>query len=203
MAGLTVGLTLPVAVAGPSAAAEPAVETTIELPDPGRATVRTRIPAGDRFAGESGFHRLAGDPEQGWRRTAMRFERDPDRGFVFESEVEAGSDGWLRIPMPIPDAPPPPGTDLSFAAVVVPPPGHRIVDAFPSGVNDPGAGGALRIALPAPPSLLRFRVVPETSMGIGLTSVVDGVLALLLIGLGIFGARRLLGPGHPAGTSPP
>ena len=129
----------------------------------------------------------------------MRFDRIPNGGLVFESRVEAGVDGWLRIPIPIADTPPPAGADLSFAAEITPPPGYRIVDAFPSGTSSETPGGALRVLTPAPPSFLRFRVVPEDAIGIGVAGFVDGVMALLFIGLAVFGARRLL---RPPGTSP-
>ena len=200
---LAAALTFLVAKAAASFAAEPAFETTVELPSPERAVVRTRIPSGSHFAGASGFHGLSGDPEQGWRRAPMRFDRVPNGGLVFESRVEAGVDGWLRIPIPIPDTPPPAGTDLSFAAEITPPPGYRIVDAFPSGTSGKAAGGALHLLLPAPPSFLRFRVVPEDAIGIGLAGVVDGILAVLFIGLAVFGARRLLGPSAPGGSGSP
>ena len=184
------------------AAAQPAVETAVELPDPGRATVRTRIPADSGLAGTSGFHGLTGDPERGWRRTAMVPESDPGGGLVFAGEVAAGPDGWLRVPIPIPDALPPPGTDLSFAAEIAPSPGYRIVDIFPAGTVGGADGGAVRLALPAPPSLIRFRVEPEDARTIGLAGLVDGAVALLLIGLGVFGIRRLLRPAVPGAGDP-
>ena len=200
---LAAGLTFLVAKAAASFAAEPAFETTVELRSPESAVVRTRVPSGSHFAGASGFHGLSGDPEQGWRRAPMRFDRVPNGGLIFESRVEAGANGWLRIPIPIPDTPPPAGTDLSFAAEITPPPGYRIADAFPSGTSGEAAGGALHMLLPAPPSFLRFRVVPEDAIGIGLAGIVDGVLALLFIGLAVFGARRLLRPSGPGGRGPP
>lgn len=181
-------------------AAQPAVETAVELHGPERATVRTRIPAGSRLAGESGFHGLTGDPERGWSRTAFRFERGPGGGLVFTSEVEAGADGWLRAPIPIPDNAPPPGTDLSFAAAINPPPGYRVTDAFPAGAAT--ESGAVRLALPAPPSLLRFRVVAADAGGIGLPALVDGAVALLLVVLAGFGVRRLLRPAAPGADDP-
>lgn len=191
------GLTLLLAPPVPAAAGEPAVETTVELLSPERATVRTRIPPGSRFAGESGFHGLTVDPEQGWSRRAMRSEPGPGGGLVFTSEVEAGADGWLRIPIPIPDVRPPPGADLSFEAAITPPTGFRIADAFPAGTAS--ERGPVLLALPAPPSLLRFRVVPHDAGGLGLAAAVDGAVALLLIGLAGFGVRRLL---HPAAPDP-
>ena len=186
-----------------SFAAQPAVETTVELQRPGRATVRTRISPDSRLARASAFHGLTGDPGEGWRRAAMRFDSVPGGGLTFTSAVEAGIDGWLRVPIPVPDPPPPPGSDLSFVARISPPPGYRIADAFPALTADGGEGGSLAAHLPAPPSFLRFRVVPEEEFAIGLATVVDGALALLLIGLGAFGARRLLAPSTSRPGEPP
>ena len=184
-------------------AAEPAIETAVDLPSPERATVRILISAGDGFGGGSGFHGLEGDPERGWERAPMRFRRNPGGGFLFESEIAAGPDGWLRVPIPLPDAPPPAGADLSFAAEITPPPGYRIVDTFPAGAAARNDGRSVRLALPAPPSLLRFRVVAEDARGFGLAAAVDGAVALLLIGLAGFGVRRLFRPEVPdAGGSP-
>ena len=185
------GITLALLLAAPVAAgAQTAVETTVTLADPERAAVRTRIPSGSAFAGESGFHGLAGGPEQGWRRETMRFRGDPRNGLAFESLIEAGSDGWLRVAIPIPDDPPPAGADLSFQAEITPPPGHRIVDLFPAGAA-PEGGGTVRLSLPAPPAMIRFRVVPAGAVDIGLALVVDGVVAVVLIGLAVVGTRRL------------
>ena len=77
------------------------------------------------------------------------------------------------------------------------------MDAFPALTANGAESGTLEAHLPAPPSLLRFRLVPEQGSAIGLATFVDGALALVLIGLGVFGARRLLAPSRPAGTSRP
>ena len=77
------------------------------------------------------------------------------------------------------------------------------MDAFPALTANGAESGTLEAHLPAPPSLLRFRLVPEQGSAIGLATIVDGALALLLIGLGAFGARRLFGPPGSAGTSAP
>ena len=170
-------------LARPGAAAR-AVEVSVEMSAPDRGTVRIRVVP--PLASSAGFHRLIRDGQTGWRRAPVRFERDPDGGLRFESEVLAAADGWLRVAIPLPDAPPPAGADLSFAAEIHPPPGYRVVDSFPT-----------RLELPAPPSLLRFRVIPEAAAGVGLAALVDGGVALLLLGLAVFGAARLLRGGDP------
>lgn len=185
-----------------SIAAQPAVETAVALHTPERAMVRTRIPAGSRLAEASAFHGLTGDPARGWSRTPRSFEPGPDGGLVFLSEVAAGSDGWFRVSLPIPDSRPPPGTDLSFTAEISPPPGYRIADAFPVGTATDDETRAIRLALPAPPSLLRFRVLPADDRRIGLAALVDGAVALLLVALAGFGVRRLLRPTVPEPNDP-
>ena len=192
------GLILLPPPAAVSFAGEPAVETTVELQSPERATVRTRIPSGHPFAGDPGFHGLMPDRENGWGRVAMRAERTPDGGLAFRSEVEVGAGGWMRIPIPLPDVPPARGTDLTFAAEISPPPGYRVVDAFPAGSGEEAGGATIRMLLPAPPSFLRFRVIPEDAMGLGLSGLVDGAVALLFLGLAGFGVRRLFGSPVPS-----
>ena len=182
-----------------SFAGQPAFETTVELRSPEWAAVRTSISPGHPLAGDPGFHGLTLDPDKGWRRVPMRLERTPDGGLAFESEVEAAG-GWMRIPIPLPDVPPARGADLSFAAEISPPPGYRVVDAFPAGSEETD-GATIRIQLPAPPSFLRFRIIPEDAMGLGLSELVDGAVALLLLGLAGFGVRRLLGSPVPAGDA--
>ena len=87
---------------------------------------------------------------------------------------------------------------------ISPPPGYRIVDTFPSTTAAGGESGTVTVSLPAPPSLLRFRVVPEGAIAIGLAAFVDGAVALLFIGLAVFGARRLLiHPPSPDGRGQP
>ena len=175
---------------------------TVDFESPDEAAVRTRIPANHPFAGSAGFHVLAPSPETDWRRAPVLFERDPAGALLFRESVRADAAGWVHVPVPLPDEAPEPGSEPAFSASITPPPGYRIADAFPAFTARGAEGGTLEARLPAPPSLLRFRLVPEGGSAIGLTTFVDGVLALVLIGLGAFGARRLLAPSRPAGTSP-
>ena len=170
---------------------------------PARAAVRTRIPPSHPFAGSAAFHVLAPSTETDWRRARVRFERDPAGELLFQGRVQADASGWFHVPVPLPDEAPEPGADPAFAASISPPPGYRIADAFPALTADGAGGGTRGARLPAPPSLLRFRLVPEEEFAIGLATVVDGALALLLIGLGAFGARRLFGRPASAGAGPP
>ena len=176
---------------------------TVDFESPAHAAVRMRVPPNHPFAGSVAFHVLAPSPETDWRRTPARFERDPAGALLFRDSVAADEAGWVHVPVPLPDQAPEPGADSAFAASITPPPGYRIADAFPALTADGGGGGTLEARLPAPPSLLRFRLVPEEGSAIGLAAFVDGALALLLIGLGAFGARRLLAPSPPAGSSSP
>ena len=176
---------------------------TVAFESPARATVRTRIPPNHPFAGAAAFHVLAPSPDTDWRRAPVRFERDPAGALLFRESARADAAGWVHVSVPLPDEAPEPGAEPAFAARITPPPGYRIVDAFPALTADSRAGGSLEAHLPAPPSLLRFRLMPEEGFAIGLVAIVDGVLALLLIGLGAFGARRLLAPPHPPGTGAP
>ncbi len=175
---------------------------TVAFEGPARATVRTRIPPNHPFAGSAAFHVLAPSPETAWRRLPLSFERGPDGALLFRDSVLADEAGWIRVPVPLPDEAPEPGAEPAFAASIIPPAGFRIADAFPALTAGSAEGRGIGVDLPAPPSMLRFRLVPEEEFAIGLTTFVDGALALLLIGLGVFGARRLLAPSRPAGTSP-
>lgn len=176
---------------------------TVDFESPARAAVRTRIPPHHPFAGSAAFHVLAPSPETSWRRTQVGFERGPASALLFRGRVQADASGWFHVPVPLPDEAPEPGADPAFAARITPPPGYRIADAFPALTADGGEAGTLEAHLPAPPAFLRFRLVPDEGFAIGLVTIVDGVLALLLIGLGAFGARRLLAPSRPPGTSSP
>ena len=111
-----------------------------------------------------------------------------------------GPSGWFRIPLPFPDAAPAPATDLSFAAEITPPAGYRIVDAFPAGTVA-GNGGALTVALPAPPSLLRFRVIPRGDREMGVSRFVDLAVGFFLLALAAVVTARLLRPPRAASPS--
>ena len=176
---------------------------TVDFESPAQAVVRTRIPPNHPFAGSEAFHVLAPSPETDWRRTAVRVERDPAGALLFRASARADAAGWVHVPVPLPDEAPEPGAEPAFAARITPPPGYRIVDAFPALTAGGRERGPLEAHLPAPPSFLRFRLMPEEGFAIGLVTIVDGFLALLLIGLGAFGARRLLAPSRPPGTRPP
>ena len=175
----------------------------VEFESPARAAVRTRIPPNHPFADSAAFHVLAPSPGADWRRLPMSFERDPGGELVFAGSAQADEAGRVQIGVPLPDTAPEAGADSAFSVRITPPPGYRIVDAFPALTADGREGGSLEAHLPAPPSLLRFRLMPEEGFAIGLVTFVDGFLALVLIGLGAFGARRLLAPSRPPGTSPP
>lgn len=175
---------------------------TVEFESPAHAAVRTRIPRNHPLAGSAAFHVLAPSPETDWRRAPVRFERDPTGALLFRENVRADGAGRVQIGVPLPDTAPEAGADSAFSVRITPPPGYRIADAFPAFTAGGAEGGTLEAHLPAPPSLLRFRLVPEEGFAIGLATFVDGALALLLIGLGVFGARRLLAPSRPAGASP-
>lgn len=172
---------------------------TVDFESPARAAVRTRIPADHPFARSPAFHVLAPSPESDWRRARVGFERDPAGALLFRETVRADAGAWVHVPVPLPDEAPEPGAVSAFAVSITPPPGYRITDAFPALTADGAEGGTLEAHVPAPPSLLRFRLVPEERSTIGLATFVDVALALLLIGLGAFGARRLLAPSRPAG----
>lgn len=167
---------------------------------PAEAAVRTRIPPNHPFAGSPAFHVLTPSPETDWRRTPAPFERGPAGALLFRERVRADEAGWFQLGVPLPDTAPAAGADSAFSVRITLPPGYRIAEAFPALTAE---GGTLEAHLPAPPSLVRFRLAPGEGFAIGLATFVDGALALLLIGLGVFGARRLLAPSSPAGTSLP
>lgn len=194
---LLVGPILLLAPAVPAAADSPAVETTVRMSGPERALVETRIRSA-AISRSPAFHGLSRSGAAGWRRAEMAFERDAAGTVVFRGEAAADPDGWLRIPIPLPDSSPPPGTDLSFRATITPPIGYRIADPFPARAGPENSGGEIAMALPAPPSLLRFRVIPDGASGFGLPVIVDGIVVLLLLGLAAFGALRFFRPGVPA-----
>jgi hypothetical protein len=195
--GLVVVLPAAAARAQPAAA-----EMAVVFESPARAAVRMRVPAPHPFAGAAAFHVLAPSPETDWRRAPVRFERDPAGALLFRNRVQADEAGWVRIPVPLPDAPMT-GAGAAFSARITPPPGYRIADAFPAFTAEGGESRTVAADLPVPPSLLRFRLVPDDGIAIGLATVVDGALALLLIGLAAFGARRLLAPPPAAKTPSP
>ena len=179
------------------------METVVDFESPGHAAVLTRIPPNHPFAGSAAFHVLAASPDTEWERRPARFERDPAGALLFRDSVPAADAGRVWIAVPLPDTAPRPGADPAFSLRITPPPGYRIADAFPAVAAGGGEDRTFEAHLPAPPSLLRFRLVPEDASAIGLATLVDGALAVLLIGLGVFGARRLLAPPPPVGTSRP
>ena len=179
------------------------METAVDFESPGRAAFLTRIPPSHPFAGSAAFHVLAASPDTEWERRPARFERDPAGALEFRDSVQVAEAGQVWIAIPLPDTAPQPGAESAFSLRITPPPGYRIADAFPAVAAAGGEDRTFEAHLPAPPSLVRFRLVPEGASAIGLATLVDGTLALLLIGLGAFGARRLLASAPPAGTSPP
>jgi len=175
---------------------------TVDFESPDEAAVRTRVPPSHPFAVSATFHVLSPSPETDWRRAPVRFERDPAGALLFRESVRADAAGWVHVPVPLPDEAPEPGAEPAFSASIAPPPGYRIAESFPAFTAGGPEGRTLEARLPAPPSLLRFRLVPEEGFAIGLATFVDGALALVLIGLGAFGARRLFAPSRRAGASP-
>lgn len=188
-AGLTVAAfaLVAVAAAAPVAAQDPAVAVTVRLPDPDRALVEVRFAPGHPFRDAVELRRLVAGGERGFR------VQTTGGAAGWEGEVPVAADGWARIGVPLPTTPPPPGTDLSFRALIQPPPGYRITDPFPSRV-EAQPDGSLRLALPAPPSLLRFRLAPEGSRAITTADLVDLLIGLLLGALAAFGLSRLQRP---------
>lgn len=160
-----------------------AIRMTVRMDDPARitATTRVRLPAsGPRPA----FRRLALGAD-GFRAEPLLPTDETGDELRFETVPFGTDDGWVRLPVPLPVS----GPALSFAAELTPPPGHRIVDLFPRPRGT--SGGVTRLSVPAPPSLLRFRLVPADASGFGLATLVDGLALTILLGLGGLGAFRL------------
>ena len=188
---------------GGAASAQPAAaEMTVEFVTPRGAVVRMRIPPGHPLGGSAAFHALTPSAGGGWRRTPAPFDRDRGGALVFEDRAAADETGRVQVFVPLPDAAPGPGADTAFAVRVLPPPGYRVADAFPTLSVDDAESRSAGARLPAPPSLLRFRLLPEEGIALGAAQLVDGSLALLLIGLAVFGARRLFRPADPSGAGP-
>lgn len=164
-----------------------AIRMTVRMDDPARitATTRVRLPAsGPRPA----FRRLALGVD-GFRAEPLRPADETGGELRFETVPFPADDGWVRLPVPLPVRLPDSGVALSFAAELTPPPGRRIVDLFPRPRET--SGGVVRVSVPAPPSLLRFRLVPADASGFGLAALVDGLALTILLGLGGLGAFRL------------
>ncbi len=145
------------------AGAQPAVETTVTLtaPDAGRARTVFRSPAPEHRALSRG---------ETWELETVR----PDAAGAVETEVAPGPDGWFRVPVPLPES-----GDLDFAGSIHAPAGYRVEDPFPT-----------RLDLPAPPSFLRFRVVPDDAPALTLARAVDFATLAALLALAGFGAFR-------------
>lgn len=138
------------------------------------------------------FHRLA-QGEGGFRAEPLPLpaaDADGARRFRTASLPPRGRGGFVRIPVPLPTAAPQEPAALRFTAEVTPPPGFRLAEVFPAPRGD-SPDGVTRIATPAPPSLVRFRVVPEGASALGAAALVDGAALLILLGLGGLGAFRL------------
>ena len=167
----------------------------MEAPDRIEAVTRVRLGEGGTAGGTTpGFHRLAADGDAGFRRVAVRPEPDEEDGVLRFTggplRALTGEGAWILVPLPLPDRRPGDGA-LDFVAEIGPPPGFRLADLFPSRVETL-EGGGVRIALPAPPALLRFRLIPEDSAALTLPALVDAATVLLLVALAGFGAVRLL-----------
>lgn len=188
---LAAGLVL----AGAPARAEEtaAVEVRVAMPGPDRALVEVRLAPGHPFAEAEAYSRLTADPGGGWRAEEPAPRRSGDGAALFQSEIRVSQDGWVRVGVPLPTEAPSVDADFSFRAVVRPPAGYRVVDPFPSRVEE-GEDGAVHLELPAPPSLLRFRVVPEGTRGFSAAAAADLVVALVLGALAAFGLARLRRP---------
>ena len=194
---LVAAFALPAAVA-PSAAAPaggqeaaPAAgfAMTVRMSAPERADAVTlvRLPPG---APPPEFRQLAA-AESGFRAEPLPLpEADADGVRRFRTESLPPRGGFVRIPVPLPKAAPEEPDALRFTAEITPPPGFRLAEVFPAPRGD-SPDGVTRIATPAPPSLVRFRVVPEDASALGAAALVDGAALLLLLGLGGLGAFRL------------
>ena len=177
----------------PAAAQDAAVSATVRLPDPETARVEVRFAPGHPFREARELRRLVAGGEGGFTVEST----GPATGW--SGEVPVAPDGWVRIGIPLPAAAPPPGTDLSFRALIHPPPGFRITDPFPSRV-EAQSDGSLRLDLPAPPSLIRFRLAPEGAGGITAAQLADLLIGLLLGALAVFGLSRLRRPSPEASS---
>lgn len=160
-----------------------AMRMTVRMDDPARitATTRVRLPASEP---RPAFHRLAFGAD-GFRAEPLRPTVETGGELRFETGPLAAADGRVRLPVPLPVS----GPALSFAAELTPPPGYRIVDLFPRASET--AGEVARLRVPAPPSLIRFRLVRAGASGFGLAALVDGVALSILLALGGLGAFRL------------
>ncbi len=167
-----------------------AVEMTVRMPDPGRALVEGRFAPGAPFDDAAAFRRLRPDAGSHWAADAPVLRPLEDGGLGFRELAVADADGWVRIGVPLPASPGPPGADLSFRALIHPPPGYRLVDPFPSRIEEL-EGGTLRLELPAPPSLVRFRVVATDSRRLTAAQFADLAVGLALAALAGFGFVRL------------
>ncbi len=166
---------------------------TIRLPDPVRAQVEVRFPPGHPFREAEELRRLVAGGERGFR------VESTGGAAGWEGEASVADDGWVRIGVPLPTASPPRGTDLSFRALIHPPPGYRITDPFPSRV-EAQSDGSVRLDLPAPPSLLRFRLAPEGERGLTAADLADLAVGLILGALAVFGLSRLRRPSPEASS---
>lgn len=164
-----------------------AMRMTVRMGDEGRftATTRVRVPAGEA---RPAFRRLARSAD-GFRAEPLLPTEETEEELRFETVAFAADDGWVRLPTPLPVS----GPALSFAAELTPPPGQRFADLFPAPRGT--SGGVTRVFVPAPPSLIRFRLVPADASGWGLATLVDAAALSLLLGLGGVGAFRLFRSG--------
>ena len=159
----------------------------MSVPDRADAVTLVRLPDGEP---PPEFHRLAsaGDGFRAERMPLPEAEADGARRFRTGSLPPRG--GFVRIPVPLPTTAPADPAALRFTAEITPPPGFRLAEVFPAPRGD-SPDGVTRIATPAPPSLVRFRVVPEDASAIGAAALVDGAALLILLGLGGLGAFRM------------
>lgn len=179
----------PLEAAGAPEDERAAIRMTVRMDDPARitATTRVRLPVSGQWPA---FRRLALGAD-GFRAEPLPPTGEADDELRFETAPFPTDDGWVRLPVPLPVS----GLALSFAAELTPPPGHRIVDLFPRPREV--SGGVARVSVPAPPSLIRFRLVPVGASGFGLATLVDGLALSILLGLGGLGAFRLFRSGPP------
>lgn len=173
-----------------------AMTVRMNAPDRADAVTLVRLPDGGP---SPEFHRLA-SADGGFRAEPLPLpEAEADGARRFRTESLPPRGGFLRIPVPLPTAAPEEPAALRFTADITPPPGFRLAEVFPAPRGD-SPDGVTRIATPAPPSLVRFRVVPEDASAIGAAALVDGAALLILLGLGGLGAFRLFR--RPSGEAP-